>query len=413
MLIALVLVVAFGIRVVEIQRTSYTPINDPKSYVILSTEIAHLGDYSSHDPGAGGSRGPSAYFPPAYPYFLAAVHVISPSIGAARIAQALLGTATVALVGLIALECFGEVIALIALIIAAAYPVMIELSATLVAENLLVVLSLAAVWAVLRARRSSRPYAWAAAGGLLIGLAALTHENALVLLIGALALRRTPKAALLLLVVTAFTIVPWTVRNAIVLHRFVPISDETGITLAGTYNPVSAHDAHLPYGWRLYLYGEPHHRLSEPALNGRLTSRALHYIGQHPLAPIQVAFHNTRRMFELEGSIAWKTSAASIDLPRATAEVGVISFWLLCLLALAGAFTQAARRAPRWLWLVPLLYALSIVFVNVETPRFRLPIDPFLILLAACAVGTAVARLSGAELGRAPIRREHRAVNPA
>jgi 4-amino-4-deoxy-L-arabinose transferase-like glycosyltransferase len=413
MLIALVLVVAFGIRLLEIQRTSYTPINDAKSYLILATEIAHIGDYSSHDPGAGGSPGPSAYFPPAYPYFLAAVHVISPSVEAARISQALLGTAAAGLVGLVALECFGEVIALIALIIAAVYPVMIELSATLVAENLLVALSLAAVWAILRARRAERPYAWAAAGGVLIGLAVLTHENALVLLIGALGLPRAPKAALLLLVVTALTIAPWTVRNAIVLHRFTPISDETGITLAGTYNPVSAHDAHLPYGWRLYLYGEPHHRLSEPALSGRLTSRALHYIGEHPAAPVQVAFHNTLRMFELEGSIAWETSAASIDLPRGTAEIGVISFWLLCLLALPGTFTLVARQAPRWLWLVPVLYALSIVFVNVETPRFRLPIDPFLILLAACAIGTAVARLTGAQLGRAPIRREHRAVNAA
>jgi hypothetical protein len=314
---------------------------------------------------------------------------------------------------LVALECFAETVALIALILAAVYPVMIELSATLVAENLLVVLSLAAAWTILRARRSERPYAWAAAGGLLIGLAVLTHENALVLLIGALGLRRAPKAALLLLIATALTLVPWTVRNAIVLHRFVPVSDEAGITLAGTYNAVSAHDEHLPYGWRLYLYGEPHHRLSEPALDGRLTSRALHYIGQHPLAPAQVALHNTLRMFELEGSVAWKTSAASIDLPRGTAEIGVISFWLLCLLALPGAFTGAARAAPRWLWLVPLLYALSIVFVNVETPRFRLPVDPFLILLAACAIGTAVARLSGAGLGRTAVRREHRAVNPA
>ena len=30
------------------------------------------------------------------------------------------------------------------------------------------------------------------------------------------------------------------------------------------------------------------------------------------------------------------------------------------------------------------------MFVNVETPRFREPIDPFLLLLAACAVSTAV-----------------------
>jgi len=60
---------------------------------------------------------------------------------------------------------------------------------------------------------------------------------------------------------------------------------------------------------------------------------------------------------------------------------------------LLGAFTQAARRAPPWLWAMPLFYALTILFINVETPRFREPIDPFLVLLAACAVAHAAGYL--------------------
>ena len=35
---------------------------------------------------------------------------------------------------------------------------------------------------------------------------------------------------------------------------------------------------------------------------------------------------------------------------------------------------------------------LSVVFVNVETPRFREPVDPFLVLLAACAMGSVLER---------------------
>ena len=37
--------------------------------------------------------------------------------------------------------------------------------------------------------------------------------------------------------------------------------------------------------------------------------------------------------------------------------------------------------------------ALTIVFVNVETPRFRGPIDPFLVLLAGCALEAGLQRL--------------------
>lgn len=62
-------------------------------------------------------------------------------------------------------------------------------------------------------------------------------------------------------------------------------------------------------------------------------------------------------------------------------------------LALAGGFTRRARRVPGWVWAIPVLLALSVVFINVETPRFREPIEPFLVLLAACAVTSAGVRV--------------------
>ena len=81
---------------------------------------------------------------------------------------------------------------------------------------------------------------------------------------------------------------------------------------------------------------------------------------------------------------------------------------MLCLLALAGAFTKLARTAPKWIWWVPILLALSVVLVNVETPRFREPVDPFLILLAAAAAATLTARLR-----RAPVVGERGDAMPA
>jgi hypothetical protein len=80
-----------------------------------------------------------------------------------------------------------------------------------------------------------------------------------------------------------------------------------------------------------------------------------------------------------------------------------VAFWILCALALGGALTRQLRLAPGWLWLVPLLFALSVVLVNAETPRFREPIDPFLILPAACALVALAPRLRS-RLGRAPVR---------
>jgi hypothetical protein len=210
-------------------------------------------------------------------------------------------------------------------------------------------------------------------------------------------------APALLITVTAITILPWTIRNAVVMHHFIPVSDETGITLVGTYNVASAHDPQLPYKWRIF-YGIPGERslvheestLTEPEIGARLEHQALDYISNHPLAPLAVAYHNTLRLLELEGTFAWQSSASAVSIADNTARVGIASFWLLCLLALAGAFTRLARTAPKWIWWVPILMALTVVLVNVETPRFREPVDPFLILLAAAGLATAVGRLRGA-----------------
>jgi hypothetical protein len=118
-------------------------------------------------------------------------------------------------------------------------------------------------------------------------------------------------------------------------------------------------------------------------------------------------------MFELEGTFAWRASADAMDVPRGTAAIGVASFWVLCLLALAGAFTPLTRRAPGWVWAVPVLLALSVVLINVETPRFREPVDPFLILLASCALVTAAVRVRAgapARLRGTPVGGDHNAV---
>lgn len=450
---AALLLAAFGIRLAYVENTYYKAKNDAGTYNRMASNVAQYGDYhtgSGPKSGAGGSRGPTAYFPPAFPYSLAVVDLIDghqaggkTAVGPERIAQAVLGTVSVGLLGLVALEVFGGGVAVAAIAIAAIYPVFVELSGTLVAENLLLVFELASIWTVLRARRARRTaaaYAWIAATGVLTGLGTLTHENAVLFLLplgiaawsvararavtgaargrgvgggGVRAAVRAMAAPALLVLCTCAVITPWTIRNAVELRHFVPVSDETGITLVGTYNATSAASRPVHYKWDLFLkmpefaaIAKAAPRYDEVGLSDALQSRALDYIRAHPFSPLDVAFHNTLRMFELEGSFAWHASYDAISLAARAAGIGVVSFWVLLALAIAGLFTQVRREAPRWLWMFPLLYWLSIAFVNIETPRFREPIDPFFVLLAACAVATAAHRLL--RLGGAPVRRRRR-----
>jgi 4-amino-4-deoxy-L-arabinose transferase-like glycosyltransferase len=441
LLVAALLIAAFAIRLAYVDNTYYKAINDAGTYNRLGSNVAQYGDYhtgSGPRTGAGGSRGPTAYFPPAFPYFLGVVDLIDghaaggkTAVPPERVAQAVIGTVSVALLGLVALEAFGGGPAVAALAIGAAYPVFVELSGTLVAENLLLAFELAAIWTALRARRARHPYLWIAATGVLTGLATLTHENAALFALplgvavwsvararGRTGAARPGLSALaapaVLVACMCVTIAPWTIRNAVELHHFVPVSDETGITLIGTYNATSAAARPVHYKWDLFLkmpefkaLARVAPRYDEVGLSDLLQSRALDYISAHPLSPLDVGLHNTLRMFELEGTFAWHASYAAIGLPASAAGIGVVSFWVLLALAIAGWFTAVRREAPRWLWAFPVLYWLSITFVNVETPRFREPIDPFLVLLAACAVATAAH--SALRLRGAPVRRRRRA----
>lgn len=437
------LLAAMGVRLGYNAAEPYHAINDAGTYNRMASMVAQFGDYhtgSKPRSGAGGSRGPTAYFPPAFPYFLAITDLVDghqrggkAAVGPERTEMAITGTISVALLGLVALELFGEGTALVVMALAAFYPVAVELSGTLVAENLVVALELAAVWALLRARRARgrRAWIWIGAAGVLTGLAALTHENAILDVIpfgiAAWAVARSRlgtdsrrpwlralAAPALLVVACGATILPWTIRNAVELHHFVPIADETGITLAGTYNPLSANDPLLPYKWHLFSHVPQLHylahasaRYTELHLSNLLETQALNYISAHPLSPIQAAADNTLRMFELEGSYAWHASARALSIRPGFAQVGVISFWVMCVLAIAGLFTRRARRVPLWVWAIPLLWWITVVPINVETPRFREPIDPFLILLAGCAVTAALSRIVSG-LGRTPVRRGRR-----
>ena len=424
-----ILAVALTVRVIQVQTTSYAARFDPGAYLSLASQIAHTGEYSTHAHGAGGTKGPSAYFPPGLPYLLAASDLISghttkkgKAVQPARIEQAVLGTVIVGLIGLVAFELFGAVTALVAMALAAGYPVLVELSAMIVAESLLTALMLAALWAGLRARRALGPgrrYVWVAGAGVLTGLAALAHENGILLLIPLIAavwagrarFRPRALAAPALLVATAaLTIAPWTIRNALDLHSLAPISDETGITLVGTYNAASAANRPVAYKWRFFagIPGEGKRlgdtgRLTEPELSSKLTDQALDYIAGHPGAPFAAVFHNTVRMLELEGTSAWQASAFAQSISTTNAHTGVIGFYVLAVLALIGAATRAARRAPKWVWVAGILMWLSAVLVNMETPRFREPVEPFLILLAACAISAAAALARTRLRGGAPV----------
>ena len=432
----LLLAVALLARVAFMLATpGYTPQLDPHDYLRLGTHIAQTGVYPDAHvwvtrrgcpsvtglprtpcvsapgrPGAHLVSRPTAYRPPAYPYALAVPVLLAKWLGGspldyARAFQILLGVLDVGLIGLLGAMVWGRAVALVAAGVAAVYMPLILASGTLISEVLYVALMLGALCAVLRWRERKRGgAAWLILAGVLAGLSALTRSNGLVVVIGVAALAatsghyrgrsrrplRSGRDAVAVLAVAVLVIGGWTLRNAVVLHQFVPISTESGGTLVGTYNATSRADRAEPATWlglshihglhRFYLEQGAH---AETTVDAALRHDAVSFVTGHPTYLASVFWHNTIRLFDLTGFARVRFGAATIDLPPKPAVAGAIMFYAVGLLALVGAFLPAARRAPGALWLVPLLQFIATVFVITETPRFRTALEPFIVLLAA------------------------------
>jgi hypothetical protein len=202
-----------------------------------------------------------------------------------------------------------------------------------------------------------------------------------------------------LLVVALLTVSPWTIRNQIVFHQFVPVSTQLGSALAGTYNDEARADKVNPASWRSlrrveqYKYLTDQWRvISEAQLEQKLRAASIDYIRAHPGYVAKVVWWDTRRALDLAGLRWSRHTAGTISVTSGWAVAGVICFWVFGLLALGGAFTRAARRAPWWVWAMPALVYLGVVAMVFETPRYRTGIDPFIIMLAALALAALAQR---------------------
>ncbi len=345
------------------------------------------------------------FYPPVYPYFIAVIGRLFGSVRAVLWAQAFLGALLVPAVGRVGRLAFGRRAGLVAAGIAAFYPELLWYSAHYLSETVYLVLLWWAIERTLAADvcRSARA---AAAAGLLWAAATLTRELSLYLVPFAVAwLLRRPLAACfrrwtrrssleggptrsllvraaVLVFTTAVTIAPWTVRNALVYHAFVPVST------MGSLN--------LWQGNTTLTHTEIYEVLSsqgDPIQQDRYCRRmAWHSIAARQ--PFWIAEKLREQMPEF-----WKAGSEVLDHLVGREACGpqdekrlvwIEAAFVGPYLALLGLFLIGLARLRvdgRASWLLLLLLAYNAAHVVAyATTRFRLPVLPVLFVIAASAI---------------------------
>jgi 4-amino-4-deoxy-L-arabinose transferase-like glycosyltransferase len=200
-----------------------------------------------------------AYRAPGYPFFDAGIRLVNDGQAGVRVAQALLAGLIVLVSARIARRLFGEIAAGITAVLLVAVGTLQTYAAHELSETLATVTLVGAVAAALAAvdriraapiggagapsdertltRPDPRAPVIAAASGVLLGLSILTRPQTLLLVaplglvVAAAAGWRSARwrAGAFVAVFAIATVLPWTVRNAVRLHAFVPVSTYGGV----------------------------------------------------------------------------------------------------------------------------------------------------------------------------------------
>lgn len=400
--LALILMLGLGLRVNEAW-DGRSPVFDAAAYATIA---ANLDRDEGFTLGKDATQ-PASNYSPGLPLLAAGVYKLSGGVHErlVRVILAMLGTLAVLFTYLVGRRLSGPSAGLIGAGTIAIYPALLEYQGMLMGEPLAAALLSGAVLAVLWAdsERQGTPTRWLVPGVVLGALALVRPEYVgVALLVSVVVLVRHGwrsrswawvQASFLLLGVV-IVVAPWTIRNAVVLDRFVPVSTGGGqVLFAGTYLPsggdpekVGAEVVERHPG----LFG-PHavERLRLEQILARLAARrypdtesdrALSKMGKE-----QLWDDLSEEPLEYAGFVATKIARIWSHGPREVMREPAweLLHWLLLAFGLVGLITLAIRRRWEALLLATIFVAITAISaLLVASPRRVLVMMPLLAALA-------------------------------
>lgn len=341
-----------------------------------------------------GNSVPTATHPPLYTLVIAAATKLGiTGDEAQRSLGCIFGAGTIAVIGLLGRRVAGPRAGLVAAAIAACYPLLIAADGALMSEtlySLLIGLALIAAYRV----RDDPGWRRAAVLGVVIGLAALTRAEGL-LLLPLLALPAAWRRWRLLGAVVLATVVvvaPWTVRNWTTFDRPVLISTNDGVTLAGSNCAATYHGRDLG-SFDTGCIGPARFPANEARQAAQYRSDATSYAGDH-LGRVPVVIG--ARILRVWGLYQPTRLAYDAQNRRlAVQEAGVLFSYALIPFAVFGAVMLRRRGEPLFVLLAPVLLVTITCALTYGGLRLRQAAEVPLVVLAAIGMVAAWERWRG------------------
>jgi 4-amino-4-deoxy-L-arabinose transferase-like glycosyltransferase len=386
-------------------------INDTTFYQYTSASLAHGDGYT------GLTGEPTAGWPPGFPFAVSLLYrVFGERLSLALALNVVLATASVVLLYLVAERVFGRREARVAGCLLAILPGPLYMTGLFLSETSFIFMLVGFLaLLVLLPERAWKPLVL----GVALGLSALTRGEGFLMLaiplvtwLGHVDRGVWLRRAALLVVAMALTVAPWTIRNAVVMDAFIPVSNNANWTLASGHSPdANGGEVETPPEWTTADMDE-----AEGARAVR--TKSLEWAVDNPLKELGLI---PRRLLALNqgsgGSIGgwlnagpryqWELGSSSIVVFTALGDAFGYFLLLATLASLAVVGVRSLwRRHPA---MQGILAYLAIVLANYCVVyygqwRYRIPMEPLMILVATpllvrawdrrAALADAVARLA-------------------
>lgn len=399
-IVAVGLLLRLGLAVKMGLSSKPRPGSDESEYDSYAWNLAQGRGYRGISPDVKDAQGnlidhPTAYRAPATAVLWAGLYrIFGHRYGAIRIIYCFLNAIVILLVYQLGCRCFNSIVGFIAAVAYCVWPTALLYTTQLASETPYTLLFTLYLVAALRFADHPSWFRclWA---GLLLGAAVLTRPNAVFMV--ALAVpwawwqfRASPRArrlALTIPLVALATLIPWTVRNVLVLHGFIPFDTGGEDVVLGSYNRVVANDPRY-YGYWVYPTSElPEYRQQITSSNDEVlrdrveVQLAWQWLRDHPEKWWYLVETRFRRSL---------TPFLEARSPRFY-RVGMLVSWgpvlVLSVLAYLPTLVNFLRnKHPGWILHLGVFHFVLTALIFWGSSRFRYPVEGLCIILASAMV---------------------------